>query len=284
MKNILLLAVILAFATFVLADATTHTFKYGLFRDDCFEAFFTKHDFTNGECLKLTLSKLVGFAIIAGSAILKVPQIVKILKAGSVEGISKILFYVETLQFINGASWSIKAGIPFSVYGEQVIILVQNAIIILLFWTYSKTIGLPEKLVLFFAFTTYSFLLFSGNRYLGEEAWFYIEKMNMVLLLPSKLPQIMDNFWNKSTGQLAFFSFLLSFLGGIARLGTVLIETDDLIYQLQFLIGVLLNGVIVIQFVLYWNNKPAQVAQGKPGSKTDKPDSASPKKRREKIE
>jgi hypothetical protein len=44
--------------------------------------YFNKFDFfSNKECLKVTISKGIGFAIIAGSAILKVPQIMKIIKA-----------------------------------------------------------------------------------------------------------------------------------------------------------------------------------------------------------
>jgi len=88
----------------------------------------------------------------------------------------------------------------------------------------------------------------------------------MFLLVLSRVPQIIANFTNKSTGQLAFFTFLLTFLGGIARLGTVLVETDDFLYQLQFIIGVVLSGIIVLQFVMYWGNTgstvPSKVVSG----------------------
>ena len=60
---------------------------------------------------------------------------------------------------------------------------------------------------------------------------------------------------NKSTGHLAFVTFLLGFAGSAARLGTVLVETDDFLYRLQFIIGTLLNGILVLQFALYWNSK-----------------------------
>ena len=41
------------------------------------------------------MSKGIGYAIIVASAILKMPQIYKIVSSRSVEGISKYLFYVE---------------------------------------------------------------------------------------------------------------------------------------------------------------------------------------------
>jgi mannose-P-dolichol utilization defect protein 1 len=202
----------------------------------------------------VTLSKFIGFGIIAGSSILKVPQIMKIIQAKSVEGISKSLFYLEILTLLHASTYSMKQNIPFSVYGESLIILGQNIIIVMLFWLYSKTIGVAEKAGLFALFTAYSFVLFSGNRFLGEAAWSLVQQSNMFIMVLSRVPQILTNFQNKSTGQLAFFTFLLNFLGGVARLGTVLIETDDFMYQLQFIVSVFLNGTLVAQFLIYWNN------------------------------
>ena len=176
------------------------------------------------------MSKGIGLAIIAGSAVLKLPQIIKIFKAKSVEGISKYMFYTEILMLINSSGYSIQARIPFSVYGESLIILVQNALIVILFWVYSKEIGAAEKAFLFAFFSGYSFVLFSGDQFLTKDMWELVQKANLGLSLISRVPQILTNFMNKSTGQLAFFTFLLSFLGVIARLGTVLMETDNFVY------------------------------------------------------
>ena len=101
---LLLVSVSLALLAWVVEAVQTEEVKVGteapqlkwfVFREDCFDIFFNKHDFTNVECIKLTISKCIGYAIVAFSAILKVPQILKILKNGSVEGISKFLFYIE---------------------------------------------------------------------------------------------------------------------------------------------------------------------------------------------
>ena len=46
--------------------------KYLVFREDCFGKF-SKFDFTDGECVAFTFSKLVGYLIIAGSAFFKLP-------------------------------------------------------------------------------------------------------------------------------------------------------------------------------------------------------------------
>lgn len=77
------------------AQAPKPPLKWFVFREDCFDTFFTKHDFLNSECIKFTISKLIGYLIIAGAFILKVPQILKILKSKSVAGLSKYMFYIE---------------------------------------------------------------------------------------------------------------------------------------------------------------------------------------------
>ena len=51
-------------------------------------------------------------------------------------------------------------GIAFSVYGESVIIFVQNILIILLLWVYNKKISLVEKLGVVAFFAGYAYVLF----------------------------------------------------------------------------------------------------------------------------
>ena len=75
-----------------------------IFKEECFDAFFVRKDFSDLGCIGFTLSKLVGFAIVGGSAILKVPQIINILKAGSSEGVSSKSYYFETIVFVNTMS------------------------------------------------------------------------------------------------------------------------------------------------------------------------------------
>ena len=54
----------------------------------CYEDIFYKFDLLNVVCLKMIISKGLGYAILMGSLMLRVPQILKILAAGSGEGIS----------------------------------------------------------------------------------------------------------------------------------------------------------------------------------------------------
>ncbi len=108
-SSLLNLLTLLSLALIVSAQAPK-TFKWVFFREDCFDLYFNKFDFfSNNECLKITFSKAVGFALIAGSCILKLPQIIKIVKAKSVAGISKYMFYTEILMLMHSSSYSMQA-------------------------------------------------------------------------------------------------------------------------------------------------------------------------------
>jgi hypothetical protein len=63
---------------------STTPIKFFIFREDCFDKFFNKMEFNDKECLKFTVATGIGLAIILGSGIVKLPQIFKIHKSGSV--------------------------------------------------------------------------------------------------------------------------------------------------------------------------------------------------------
>ncbi|KAK2151380.1 hypothetical protein LSH36_365g03021 [Paralvinella palmiformis] len=79
-------------------------------------------------CLKVVLSKVLGYGIIVGSILVKVPQIMKILKAKSGEGINMFSTTLELTAIAATMAYSYSQGFPFSSYGEAVFLLIQTLI------------------------------------------------------------------------------------------------------------------------------------------------------------
>ena len=71
-------------------------------------------------------------------------------------------------------------GYAFSVYGENVIILVQNAIIIVLIWNFDKSIDIMQKMLVFTYFVSYAYFLFASP-YLTPELWELISSSGLIL-------------------------------------------------------------------------------------------------------
>lgn len=60
------------------------------------------------------------------------------------------------------SAFSIAKELPFSVYGENLIILVQNFIILFQIWQLNKSIGTVEKIFMAVFFAAYGWALFNN--------------------------------------------------------------------------------------------------------------------------
>ena len=109
---------------------------------------------------------------------------------------------------------------PFSVYGEGVFINFQNFIILILIWNYDKSKFVIEKITFLTVAFAYGFVLFEGS-FMTVEYWNVIASAQIFLVVLTKLPQIIYTFSAGSTGQLAFITAFLQFIGVIARAATV---------------------------------------------------------------
>ena len=244
MKVICLLASIVAVCLAHSHGAAAPATIYGIFRHDCYDSF-TKLEFSDTSCVSFTFSKVVGFAIVLGAFILKVPQILKILSSGSVEGISALSYYVETINFLATAALSIHLGLDFWVYGETFVITVQNLIIILMIWSMDKKISIGEKILFVTITAGVVFLMFEASL-MTEDMWALVSSSSILLNMSARVPQILQNFSAKSTGQNAFATFFLNWAGGIARTATVVLNSDDFMYTMQFVIALGLNTIIIM--------------------------------------
>jgi mannose-P-dolichol utilization defect 1 len=206
-------------------------------------------------CSSLFISKSLGYAIVVGASIVKVPQILKIVSAGSVQGLSLLAILLETYCYMILLAFSFIQGFPFSTYGESFLLTLQNAFIIYLLFKMDKNRGVGLSFLLLVvtasAFTYY--LLNVAN----VSVLALLQKTTIVVGTASKLPQIWANFTAKSTGQLSFITVFLIFGGSAARVFTTLKEVDDMGVLLSYVLASTLNGFILLQCLLYGSSSSA---------------------------
>ena len=104
--------------------------------DKCYHTFFFEGNFKDIPCLKYTISKGLGYAIVVGSGIMKLPQILKIVMNRDVTGLNAMSFYMECAAFLPSIVYNVLKGYPISTYGENIIILIQNYLLVILYWLY----------------------------------------------------------------------------------------------------------------------------------------------------
>ncbi|KAM4676836.1 mannose-P-dolichol utilization defect 1 protein [Discoglossus pictus] len=217
--------------------------------EKCYDEFFLHLNLLDVFCLKILLSKVLGIGIIAGSVMVKVPQIVKILKAGTAEGLSFQSVLLELLAITGTMVYSITREFPFSSWGETLFLMVQTLIVgfliqhlggrtttgILFLGAYFVLLGILLSPVVPMAIIT------------------ALQAINMPAVIISRLIQAVTNYRNGHTGQLSVVTVTLLFLGSLARIFTSIQETGDPLMSLTYIVSSTCNGVILSQLIYYWN-------------------------------
>ncbi|RCI08000.1 hypothetical protein L249_7788 [Ophiocordyceps polyrhachis-furcata BCC 54312] len=213
----------------------------------CYRSLMLDIDVEAVECLKLAVSKGLGIAIVGAASIVKLPQIIKLARSQSATGVSFLSYLLETSALLITLAYNVRNAFPFSTYGESALILAQDIVICLLVLNYQRRPGGAAVLVAGLAVGA-SGLLVADADTLG-----YLQAGAGVLGVASKLPQIVAIWQQGSTGQLSAFAVFNYLLGSLSRIFTTLQEVDDKLILYGFVAGFILNAVLALQMVYYWN-------------------------------
>eukprot|EP00929_Paragymnodinium_shiwhaense_P044132 TRINITY_DN22641_c0_g1_i4.p1 TRINITY_DN22641_c0_g1~~TRINITY_DN22641_c0_g1_i4.p1 ORF type:complete len:118 (-),score=2.35 TRINITY_DN22641_c0_g1_i4:65-418(-) len=87
------------------------------------------------------ITALLNVGVLAGSCLVKLPQVYCIAKARSVRGLSEISFAIQAIGYSIGCCYGILMGYPFVAWGENFIITVQACGIVLMFWIFDPQVN-----------------------------------------------------------------------------------------------------------------------------------------------
>lgn len=155
------------------------------------------------ECLKLAVSKALGLGIVASSAIVKVPQILKLHSSKSASGISLLSYTLETAAYIITLAYSYRSGYPFSTYGETLFVAAQNMAVCVLVLNYT---GYESRAAGFVAVTAAVAYSLWEPTMVDMAALKALQAGAGVLSAASKVPQILAIQKEGGTGQLSAFA------------------------------------------------------------------------------
>ena len=196
-------------------------------------------------------ASLLGYLIVFGSGILKVPQILAIVRNKSADGVSLTGHLMETFGYCVSLSWGISRGLKFSDFGESTFVFAQLIVLNLLIGFYTRQLPLAALGCAFFGALTYALAV----RIVPIAAHELLFSAQILFTISSRVPQIYLNYKKRSVGQLSFITCFLAFGGTAARLLTTFISVSwdqgKAVMLLQFTTAALLNGILLLQFVFY---------------------------------
>ncbi|XP_045029684.1 mannose-P-dolichol utilization defect 1 protein isoform X1 [Daphnia magna] len=242
----------------------------------CYDEFFLNFNFFHVECLKAALSKGLGLGIIAGSVLVKVPQILKLFNAKSGEGINLTAIFMELFAISANMAYSFRNEFPFSSWGEGFFLAVQTAVVAALVLLYGsgaskgKNAGKSAAGRSGSAVSAVSFLgCFSAGLALllsplapMQLLWLFQASIVPIIVI-SKLIQAVANYRQGSTGQLSAVTVFLLTGGAAARIFTSIQETGDSMMILTYVVSTFVNCIIALQVIYYWNSGKSGKASGK---------------------
>ncbi|KAJ7966576.1 mannose-P-dolichol utilization defect 1 protein-like 2 [Quillaja saponaria] len=204
--------------------------------------------FPDKDCLLPLISKLLGYAIVAASTTVKLPQILKILKHRSVRGLSMVSFELEVVGYTIALAYCLHKALPFSAYGELVFLLVQALILVAIIYYYSQSVGVKTWIrALLYCALAPTVLAGQIDPLLFEALY----ASQHAIFLFAKIPQIWANFSNKSTGELSFLTCLMNSAGSMVRVFTSIQEKAPGSVLLGSVIGIGTNLTILSQIIMY---------------------------------
>lgn len=235
--------------------------------EKCYENYFVDFDFFDGDCLKALISKGLGLGIIAGSVLVKVPQITKIFANKSGQGINLFSVFLDLLAITIHMSYSFVSGFPFSAWGDTAFLALQTAMIAVLVLFYG---GSPAGAVAFGSVYTAIVNVLMGG-YTPLKYLLIAQGFNIPILLLGKLSQAYTNYRNGSTGQLSAVTCFMLQAGSLARIFTSIQETGDQMMIITYGVSSFANAVIVAQLLYYWNSDKDKKVAAAGSTKKAKP-------------
>ncbi len=211
-----------------------------------------RRDFANVACLKVALSKAIGIALVAGSCMLKLPQIYNI-SGGDTTGLSLATFIMEVVGYSVFVVYNIEKGFSFTTWGENFFLLIQSVIIVFMLVAYRKLWGLRTWAGLGVYVAGLAFVL-SGEMEarFGPFALGYVTvTSNMILFPVSRGAQILKNYNESGTGQLSAITTFLAAVGPVLRMLTILQEVDDGFVLFGCVAAVITNNILFGQILFY---------------------------------
>ncbi|CAD8052046.1 unnamed protein product [Paramecium sonneborni] len=170
-------------------DKSKDEYKFVIFSEFCFDQFFGDEDVSN-ECISDTISRTISILMVGFAVMNQVPQIYKILKSQSIQGISFNAYYTELYLFSFITAYNLYKQTKFILYGENAIVGLEYCIVLCLFLFYDKILNFHQWL-----FKAVFFILINIPLYLGfGPQWIFDLTIYINMSLRKLLIQQVDSF------------------------------------------------------------------------------------------
>jgi mannose-P-dolichol utilization defect protein 1 len=217
------------------------------------EILYKKLSLKNGKNifkkLKITTTlyaRLLGFIIGAGASFLYVPIIKKLLKNKNSTGLSVETWYYNLIGYTAAIIYPLKMNFPISTYIDGISLCLQSLLILGIIETYSNRRDKYLALVMFYVIS----IVLLVNLKLSTKIFQILQIFASIFCNYAQVPQIIMN-QRMQRSEWSLTSSAMSFVGNLIRIFTTRQLTNDPLIMGGHVVGVLTNGVLLLQGLLF---------------------------------
>ena len=160
-------------------------------------------------------------------------------------------------------SYGLHFKLPFSGYGESILMSLQDVVLLALIYKYANT---PTSHVALVASVYMGGLAVLLSGQLGDTVMQMLSAASFVTIMFARIPQIYANYKNGGTGQLSIFSYIITVFGGSVRIFTSYTDNAGITMVVGYIIATSMNFIIAMQ-ILILGPGPKVKASSEPAKK-----------------
>ena len=198
------------------------------------------------------LIQLLGYSVVVLSSFQKIPQLVKVLKAGKADSISIASIQFDILAYSIGASYGYMHHLSIFVYGESIVLLAQTITLFFLVAWYTELLSSTKIQLVIGLYIMWGSCVVM--QWLPENILSLQLLLNIPIIASGKSSQILKLYRTKKSGQVSFYMYAIAAYGAVIRIITTIVEVGNFTILFIYLLTTVLNLVIMMLIMRYKEN------------------------------
>jgi hypothetical protein len=220
----------------------------------CINLFFSLNPTKN--CIEYLTSKIFKFVIILTSIISKLPQIYYMINENNILSLNYISIYFEIIYYVLRILYPYINNNNIFTYLECILILIELIIIFLLNWKYSQDQNIDRNNFFFSSFLIIFIYLNFKIEFITKEQLKKIYIFSTLLLIISRIKQIIEIFNEKNSGPLSIITFIFHSIEFVFEmiLDFKEIEKNKIeFFEIIFYLIVLILNFWIVFLIIYYS-------------------------------
>ena len=220
----------------------------------CINLFFSLNPTKN--CIEYLTSKIFKFVIILTSIISKLPQIYYMINENNILSLNYISIYFEIIYYVLRILYPYINNNNIFTYLECILILIELIIIFLLNWKYSQDQNIDRNNFFFSSFLIIFIYLNFKIEFITKEQLKKIYIFSTLLLIISRIKQIIEIINEKNSGPLSVITFICHSIEFVFEmiLDFKEIEKNKIeFFEIIFYLFVLILNFWIVFLIIYYS-------------------------------